>query len=137
MADESVKTGKIDFTYADYSVVFSITHCSSHKDFSLIKLKKEDVSQLLTSLYKIEKYTWRQWADEPRNKNGITSEIPGTNSFDAIDNQSYSLNPLTDEKYFFHFRAEQKGTFRVFGYQDANIFRITHIDPQGKMHGHK
>jgi hypothetical protein len=100
-------------------------------------LKKQDVETFLGALQKIERFTWQQWAHEDQTKNGIKQEIPGTNSFDAIDKQSYSLNPLTDEKYFFHFRAEQKGTFRVFGYQDANIFRITHIDPQGKMHRHK
>ena len=38
------------------------------------------------------------------------------------------------KQYYFHFRIEQNGKFRVFGYQKEQFFCITHIDRKGEIH---
>ncbi|MFH1454864.1 MAG: hypothetical protein ABIF22_00875 [bacterium] len=50
-----------------------------------------------------------------------------------IDEQNTSPEKLA-EQYYFHFRVEQRGLFRVFGYQKRQFFCITHIDKDGKIH---
>mgnify|MGYP001571944028 FL=1 len=80
----------------------------------------------------IEKLTWAQFATLPR-ESGITPENPDRESFAMIHKQNTSAKKLI-EQYYFHFRVEQKGLFRVFGYQRDQFFCITHIDYQGKIH---
>ena len=79
----------------------------------------------------IEKMTWKQLAGLPRKK-GLTSEKSGSSNFDLIHEQNTSESKIV-EQYYFHFRVEQKGLFRVFGYQKEQFFYITHIDPEGKI----
>jgi len=54
-------------------------------------------------------------------------------SFDMIHNQNSSEQKLV-EQYYSHFRVEQKGLFRIFGYQKGQLFCITHIDQNGTTH---
>jgi len=66
-------------------------------------------------------------------EHGVTLEKRGSESFEMIDGQNTSASKLL-EQYYYHFRVEQKGVFRIFGYQYRQFFCITHIDPIGKIH---
>ena len=79
----------------------------------------------------IEKLTWAQFVNSSR-KNGVTHEKSGNQNFNLIHEQNSSQNRIV-EWYYFHFRVEQTGKFRVFGYQRDQFFCITHIDPSGKI----
>lgn len=77
--------------------------------------------------------TWAQWVGLQREK-GLTVERPESDSFVMIDEQNTSESKISGEKYYFHFRVEQTGLFRVFGYQRGQFFAITHIDRGGVIH---
>jgi len=124
---------KIDLRHAGSSVVFSICDCSLNKNYSFFNLSREEATKLIKRLQYIEKMTWRQLVGLTRDK-GLTSEIPGSESFNMIHEQDSSEQGLANERYYFHFRVEQEGLFRVFGYQKGQLFCITHIDPEGKIH---
>jgi preprotein translocase subunit SecB len=66
-------------------------------------------------------------------ESGLTPEKSGTESFGMIHEQNTSLEKVV-EQYYFHFRVEQKGVFRIFGYQKREFFCITHIDRDGIIH---
>ena len=66
-------------------------------------------------------------------EHGTTVEIKGSESFAMIDEQDTSASKLL-EQYYYHFRVEQKGVFRIFGYQRKQFFCITHIDRDGRIH---
>ena len=123
---------KIDLQYADDNVCFSIANCSLDKNYSLIGLVKKEVKKLIAKLKHFEKMTWKQVATLPR-ENGLTLERRGSESFDLVDTHNSDRNKILEQHYF-HFRVEQKGLFRVFGYQKGHIFYITHIDRKGRIH---
>jgi len=62
----------------------------------------------------------------------MTTEKPDSENFTLIHEQNSSERKIV-EHYYFHFRVEQTDLFRVFGYQRAQFFCITHIDPHGKI----
>lgn len=129
--DEPDTSTKIDTRYAEETVCFSICDCSLDKKYSFWCLNKEQAKKFLDKLKYIEKLTWRQLA-ALRRKEGLTSERLGNPNFNLINTQStYEGNIL--EKYYFHFRVEHAGLFRIFGYQRQQFFCITHIDPNGKI----
>ena len=83
-------------------------------------------------LQHIEKLTWGQFIALPR-ESGLTPEKFGSEGFWIVDAQNSSERKLV-ERYYFHFRIEQKGLSRVFVYQCDQFFCITHIDYQGKIY---
>lgn len=129
--DELETPTKFDLQYAEYKVIFSICDCSLDKKYSFYNLNKEDAVKFMRRLQYIEKLTWKQFASLPR-KNGVTTEKQDSENFDLIHIQNSSERKLV-EQYYFHFRVEQIGLFRIFGYQRCQLFCITHIDPDGKI----
>ena len=129
--DELETHTKSDLQYAETKVRFSICDCSLDKKYSFWCLNREQATKFLNRLRYIEKLKWKEFANLPR-KNGVTLEKSGSPNFDLIHAQStYEGNIV--EQYYFHFRVEQTGLFRVFGYQREQFFCITHIDPHGKI----
>jgi len=124
---------KIDLRHTESRVVFSICDCSLDKNYSFYGLSREEAGKLLKRLQHIEKMTWRQLVGLPR-KAGLTPERPNSMSFNRIDVQNSSEQKMSGEKYYFHLRIEQIGLFRVFGYQNGQLFCITHIDTTGKIY---
>lgn len=129
--DEFTPT-KIDIQYAENKVFFSICDCSLNKKHSFYKLTKEQAVKFVEKLKHIEKMTWSQFSNLDRKK-GLTVEKSSSESYKMIHDQNSSLGQFA-EKYYFHFRVEQNDLFRIFGYQQKNIFYITHIDPKGNIH---
>ena len=122
---------KFDLKYTESKVVFSICDCSLRKNYSFYGLKREQAKKLIERLRHIEKLTWGQFVNLSR-KNGVTSEKTGSENFNMIHQESSSERKVV-EQYYFHFRIELTGLFRVFGYQRDQFFCITHIDPSGKI----
>jgi len=122
---------KFDLQYAEEKVCFSVCDCSLDKEYSFWCLSKEQAKKFLERLRYIEKLTWKQFANLPR-KNGLTSEKANSPNFSLIHKQNTSESRFV-EQYYFHFRVEQVGLFRVFGYQRGQFFFITHIDPYGEI----
>lgn len=130
--DEAETSTKFDLQYAENKVRFSICDCSLDKRVSFWRLdNKEQARKFLEKLKHFEKLTWAQFANLP-HKNGLTPERLGTPNFDMIHAQNTCESKLV-EQFYFHFRVEQIGLFRVFGYQHKQFFCITHIDPCGKI----
>ncbi|MFA6552581.1 MAG: hypothetical protein WCT19_03735 [Candidatus Paceibacterota bacterium] len=129
--DESQTPTKIDLQYAEEKVCFSICDCSLDKKYSFWCLNREQAKEFLDRLRHIEKLNWKQFASMSR-ENGLTPEKSGSSNFDLIHGQNSSESRFFEQHYF-HFRVEQKGVFRVFGYQRRQFFCITHIDPNGKI----
>lgn len=129
--DELEIPTKFDLQYTESKVVFSICDCSLDKKYSFYGLSREEATRFLKRLQHIEKLTWGQFTSLPR-KNGVTSEKSNSENFALIHEQNTSEGKLV-EQYYFHFRVEQTGLFRVFGYQRDQFFCITHIDPDGKI----
>lgn len=129
--DEGEAPTKFDLRFAEEKVRFSICDCSLDKKYSFWRLDKEQATKFLDRLRHIEKLTWKQLASLPR-KNGLSPERAGAPNFNLIHEQSTSESKIV-EQYYFHFRIEQTGLFRVFGYQYERFFCITHIDPNGKI----
>jgi len=123
---------KIDLYHAESRVVFSFCDCSLNKNHSFYNLSREEATKFIKRLRHIEKLTWKQLASLPR-KNGLTTESSGSENFEMIKAQDSSEQQMTEERYYFHFRVEETGLFRVFGYQRGQLFCITHIDPNGKI----
>lgn len=123
---------KIDLRHTESRVVFSICDCSLNKNYSFYGLSREEATKLIKRLQHFEKMTWGQLVGLPREK-GLTSEKLRSPNFDTIDAQNSSEQKISGEKYYFHIRIEQTALFRVFGYQKAQLFCITHIDPDGKI----
>ena len=96
-----------------------------------MEIKPTASENFLDRLRYIEKMTWAQWIGLQREK-GLTPEQRGSASFDMIHEQNTSEKKIV-EQYYFHFRVEQTGLFRVFGYQRSQFFCITHIDPDGRI----
>jgi hypothetical protein len=130
--DEITTPSKIDLRYAEQKVIFLITDCSLHKNYSFWNLTKIQAGDFIKRLHHIEKLTWSQFSSMPR-ENGITSEKRDTDSFNMIHEQNTTPEKFV-EQYYFHFRVEQRGLFRVFGYQKRQYFCITHIDYGGRVH---
>ena len=129
--DEFETSTKFDLQCAEKKVYFSICDCSLDKKYSFWCLDKEQAKKFIEKLRHIEKMTWRQFVGLLREK-GLTPEKFDSPNFDLIHEQNTSESKLV-EQYYFHFRVEQKGLFRVFGYQKGQFFYITHIDPKGKI----
>ena len=129
--DELETPTKFDLQYTESRVVFSVCDCSLDKKSSFYGLSREEATKFLKRLQHIEKLTWGQLASLS-HKNGVTAEKPNSENFDLIDGQNSSERKLV-EQYYFHFRVEETGLFRVFGYQRGQFFCITHIDPDGKI----
>ena len=127
---DGLTPSKIDLAYAEYKVIFSICDCSLNKHFSFYVLNREQAERFIKQLRLFEQLTWSQFGARPR-ENGITSEKPNSDSFTMIDEQNTSAQKLV-QQYYFHFRME--GKFRVFGYQKEQLFCITHIDADGRVH---
>jgi len=123
---------KFDLRQTESKVVFAICDCSLDKKYSFWNLSREQAEKFIKRLKHIEKLTWGQWISLPR-ESGLTPEKPGTESFGMIDQQNTCERKLV-EQYYFHFRVEQKGLFRVFGYQKDQFFCITHLDFDGRVH---
>lgn len=123
---------KFDFQYAESTVIFSICDCSLDKKYSFYILSRKQAERFISRLRHIEKLTWKQFMAMDR-EHGVTLEKRGSESFDMIDGQNTSASKLI-EQYYYHFRVEQKGVFRIFGYQRRQFFCITHIDSSGKIH---
>ena len=122
---------KFDLQYAESKIVFSICDCSLDKKYSFYNLSRESATKFISRLQHIEKLTWAQFTSLPR-KNGVTTERSGGENFNMINEQNSSARKLV-EQYYFHFRVEQTGLFRVFGYQRDQFFCITHIDREEKI----
>ena len=129
--DENISS-KIDLRYLDHKVVFSICDCSLHKNYSFYKLNREEATQFIKRLKRIEQYTWKQFMELSR-ESGLTPERKNSESYQLIHEQNSYVEKLVAQHYF-HFRVEQKDLFRIFGYQREQFFCITHIDPKGKIH---
>ena len=129
--DEFETPTKFDLQYTESKVILSICDCSLDKKYSFWCLNREQATKFLKRLQHIEKLTWGQFASLPR-KNGMTTEKPDSENFTLIHEQNSSERKIV-EHYYFHFRVEQTDLFRVFGYQRAQFFCITHIDPHGKI----
>lgn len=129
---DGLTPSKIDLNHAESRVVFAICDCSLDKRYSFYCLNREQATILLKRLRHIEQMTWRQFVSLPR-ESSLTAEKPDTDSFKMIDDQNTCEKKFL-EKFYFHFRVEQKGLFRIFGYQKDQFFCITHIDCQGKIH---
>jgi hypothetical protein len=129
---DGLTPSKIDSRYSEHKVLFSICDCSTGKNSSFYNITRIQAEEFLGRLKHIEKLEWRQLAALPR-ESGITVERPDSDSFNMINEQNSSLEKLT-EQYYFHFRVEQKGKFRIFGYQRGQLFCITHIDADGRVH---
>lgn len=125
---------KIDLYHTESRVVFYICDCCLDKNYSFYGLCREDAKRLMKRLQHIEKMTWKQWISLPR-EGGLTPERKDSDSFNMIHNQNSSERKIV-EQYYFHFRIEIKGVFRVFGYQKDQFFCITHIDRNGSIHCH-
>ncbi len=123
---------KIDLYHAESRAVFSICDCSLNKKYSFYSLSREEAEKLIKRLRHLEKHTWKQLANLSR-KNGLTPESSGSENFEMIKEQDTSEQQITGERYYFHFRVEETGLFRVFGYQRGQLFCITHIDPNGRI----
>jgi len=122
---------KFDLEYAETMVRFSICDCSLDKKYSFWCLNKEQAKQFVEKLKHIEKLTWKQISNSSR-KTGLTPEKQDSSNFDLVHGQNTSERKFVEQHYF-HFRVEQTGLFRVFGYQKQQFFCITHIDPSGKI----
>lgn len=122
---------KIDLEYAESKVLFLICDCSLNKHYSFYCLTREQAERFINCLKHKEKLTWSQFSSLGR-ESGLTPEIKGGESFNMIDGQNTSPEKFV-EQYYFHFRVEQKGLFRIFGYQRKQFFCITHIDKDGKI----
>lgn len=129
--DELKPPSKIDLRYAEEKIVFVFCDCSLHKHYSFYGLSREEATKLITRLRYIERYIWKQFANLDRT-DGLTSEKPSTEGFNMIHEQNSSIGKVV-EQYYFHFRVEKTGLFRVFGYQKNHYFCITHIDPNGQI----
>ncbi|MDE1975583.1 MAG: hypothetical protein KGI49_03715 [Patescibacteria group bacterium] len=129
---EGAVSKKFDFSYAERGVLFDICDCSLDKRLSFYSLNREQADRFLKRLKHIRKMNWGQFMALDRER-GVTPEIPGSDSYVMIDSQNTSDIRL-GENYYYHFRVEQKGLFRVFGYQFGQLFCITHIDPDGRIH---
>ena len=129
--DESETPTKFDLQYAENKVRFSICDCSLDKKYSFYCLSREQAKKFLKKLRHIEKMQWKQFMSLPR-KNGATSEKSGSENFNMIHEENTSERKVV-EQYYFHFRVEQTGLFRIFGYQIDQFFYITHIDPSGEI----
>jgi hypothetical protein len=129
--EEGETPTKFDLEFAEHKIRFSICDCSLDKKYSFWCLDKQEARKFIEKLRHLERLTWKQWASLPR-KNGLTPEKSGTPNFDLIHTQNTSERQIV-EQYYFHFRVEQTGLFRVFGYQSGQFFCITHIDPNGKI----
>lgn len=130
--DEMMTHSKFDLQYAESTVIFTICDCSLDKKYSFYNLTREQAERFINRLRHIEKLTWKQFMAMDR-EHGTTVEIKGSESFTMIDEQDTSASKLL-EQYYYHFRVEQKGVFRIFGYQRKQFFCITHIDREGKIH---
>ncbi len=130
--DDLLAPAKFDLRFAESKILFLICDCSLNKKYSFYSLSREQAEQFIDRLKHIEKMTWKQLISLPRDS-GLTPEKPGTESFGMIDEQNTSERKLV-EQYYFHFRVEQRGLFRIFGYQRDQFFCITHIDYNGKIH---
>ncbi|MDP3958394.1 MAG: hypothetical protein Q8Q36_02960 [bacterium] len=130
--EEAAIPSKIDLRHADEKIIFLICDCSLHKDYSFWKLTRDQAERFIGRLKYIETLTWSQFSGNSRDR-GLTTEKPGTDSFEMIDFQNTSPEKIV-EKYYFHFRIEQTGKFRIFGYQKRQFFCITHIDRDGEIH---
>ncbi|MCK4386607.1 MAG: hypothetical protein KAV41_00785 [Candidatus Pacebacteria bacterium] len=122
---------KFDLKHTESKVCFSICDCSLDKKYSFYGLSREQATKFLKRLQHIEKLTWGQFMSLLRGK-GATKEKRNSGNFDLIHNENTSERMLM-EQYYFHFRIEQIGLFRIFGYQRDQFFCITHIDPSGKI----
>lgn len=131
---DGVTPTKIDIRFAQQEVVFRISNCSLHKDYSFWKLSKEQAECFQERLRHFEQLNWSQFGNLPR-ETGITKEKPGSDSFNMIHEQNTNLEKIA-EQYYFHFRIKQSSLFRVFGYQWKQFFFITHIDREGQIHDH-
>lgn len=129
---EILTPSKIDLRFADKKIIFLICDCSLHKDYSFWKLSREQAERFIKRLKHIEQLTWSQFSNSPRGS-GLTPERAGSESFEMIHEQNTSVEQFA-EQYYFHFRIEQTGLFRVFGYQRNQFFCITHIDRDGIIH---
>jgi hypothetical protein len=133
--EENKTPSKIDLRYSEKKVIFSICDCSVDKKYSFYQgMDRTQAECFLKRLKHIENLTWSQFSALPRT-NGLTVERSGTESFGMIHEQNTSAGKIT-EQYYYHFRVEQTGTFRVFGYQRGQFFCITHIDVSGRIHDH-
>lgn len=130
--DGSNAPSKIDLRFAEKKVIFLICECSLDKRFSFYSLKRAEAVRFIKRLRYIGQMTWGQFAALDRT-NGITSEDPNAESFGMVHAQNTSERKL-GEQYYFHFRVEKDGKFRVFGYQKDQFFCITHIDLLGCIH---
>lgn len=112
-------------------VVFSICDCSLGKKYSFYNLNRKQATIFLKRLRNIEKLKWKQFISLPC-KDGVTPEKNGSKNSNMIHEENTSERKVV-EQYYFHFRVEKIGLFRVFGYQKDQFFCITHIDPNGKI----
>lgn len=123
---------KYNQDFGDKKVTFTISHCSYHKKYTLSCLDIKDSERFIKKLKHIEQLTWHQFGNYTRDV-GVTPEIENSESFNLIYEQDD--RPDKDiEKYYFHFRIEASGTFRVFGFQNKEKFCITHLDAKGSLH---
>jgi hypothetical protein len=130
--DETMTHSKFDLQYAESTVVFTICDCSLDKKYSFYNLTREQAERFIGRLQHIEKLTWKQFMALDRER-GATPEKRGSESFQMIDEKNPDAGKFI-EQYYYHFRAEQKGVFRIFGYQRRQFFCITHIDRDGRIH---
>ena len=124
---------KIDMQYAEDKPVFLFCDCSLNKKYSFWNIQRVEAEKLIRKLKMFKQLTWNQFANLPRSK-GLTPENSGSESFGMIDEQNTSLEKTMGQYHYFHFRIEEDGLFRVFGYQNMHYFCITHIDPKGIIH---
>ena len=129
--NEFITSTKFDLIHTESKVCFSISDCSLNKKYSFYDLGRELAKKFIIRLQHIEKMTWSQFINSPR-KDGVTPEKKDGENFNMIHEENSSEQKFV-EQYYFHFRVEKLGLFRIFGYQKGQIFYITHIDPSGKI----
>lgn len=130
---EDAPPTKIDLQYAEDLVVFRVANCSDHKKFGFCSIDRDDGVILMKKLKYLERLTWSQWSALDRRGSGLTCELYNSESFNMIAAEDTSGKQLIERRYF-HFRVEQRGDFRIFGYQAGKYFFITHFDPHHEIH---
>ena len=130
-------SSKVDIKFLESPVRFSFRNICKSKDFGL-KNKHWDTKTLKVFKDKIEYIEEnRIWKDllalGPKN-GGVKVDYEGSSSYKMIDElNTYELKDF-EPKYYFHLELKKKDLFRVFGYQNKDMFCVTHLDIKGLIH---
>ena len=118
-----------DFTYSTdlaKKVVFSITFCSTDRDYSFHRVDRQQAEDLVNKLQHFSNFGWGDF-----ERSVLQRDRRDSHGFKKVDMQK-PKKMLTE--YYGHFPIGGDGIFRTFGFRDDNVFHITHIDRSGKIY---